>query len=223
MPGMPYSLYTNSNIKSFQDLKGKTFGISKPGALPDMIVKAMLLQEGLDPSSIKFVNAGNDVQRYQALKEGKVDAVASISEFVPQAAKDGVNILANVSDIVPNYPRFVIVSSEKSLKDKPDGAVGFLAGEMKGLTYALANKPEAIKLAAKTENVKEDDSRINYIYDEVKEKGYLSPKSEIPKDKIAWLQDFLFKLGSIQKKANLDTIIDNSYRDKALKKADMSN
>ncbi|WP_174735217.1 ABC transporter substrate-binding protein [Mesobacillus harenae] len=221
MPGMPYALYTNSEIKSFKDLEGKIVGISKPGALPEIIVKAMLMEEGLDPASVTFVNAGGDVQRYQALMGGKVDAIASASEFVPQAEKDGINVLGYAADIVPMYPRFVIVSSEKALTEKPDAAAGFLAGEMEGLTYALNNRDEAIKLAAKTIDVPEDNVRINSIYDEVKEKGYLSPKSEIPVDRIEWLQDFLFELGSIEKKVDLNTVIDESFRKKALEMAEI--
>lgn len=221
MPGMPYALYTKNNIKSLKDLQGKLIGVSKPGALPEIIVKAMLEAEGLDSNSIKLVNAGGDAQRYQALVQGKIDAVANGSEFVPQAEKDGVKVLAYASDIVPKYPRFVIVSSEKALKEKKDAAVGFLAGEMEGLTFALENRDEAIKLASKTIDVPENDPRILSIYDEVKEKGYLSPKSEIPKEQISWLQDFLFKLGNIDKKVDLDSVIDESFREKALKEANI--
>lgn len=221
IPGLPYALYVNKDINSFADLRGKDVGVSKPGAFPEMVLKAMMDAEGVDPNSVNLVNAGSDAQRQQALIAGKIDAVANSSEFVPMAEKDGYKVLAYAIDVVPEYPRFVIVANEDSLKEKSDAAVGFLAAEMEGLTYAHNHKDEALKLTAKTIDVEENDEKIVSMYDEIKSKGYLSTECEIPYDKIEWLQDFLHELGRVEEKTDIDDLTDGSYREEALKIADL--
>ncbi len=216
IPGNPFALYTRSGITSFTELTGKSIGVSAPGSLPDILMRAMLKAKGVDPKSLVVVNAGADAERYQAVKAGKVDAMAASSEFVPQARKDGVNVLGFAKDIVPQYPRFFIVANGKSLRDKPEAAVGFLAGEMEGLSYALTHREETLALTAKTIRVPPDNTRITYLYDEIKNARMVSPTLEIPRDKIAWLQEFRIELGLQKERVNLDTLLDDSFRQKAL-------
>ncbi|CAG7646174.1 ABC transporter substrate-binding protein [Paenibacillus allorhizosphaerae] len=214
----PFVLYVKSNIKSFDDLKGKTVGTSAPGSMPEMSAKAMLKAKGIDVNSVTIVNAGADAQRYQALVAGKLDATAANSDYVVNAASDGIKVLAYASDVIPDYPRFVVIASEKSLKDRPQGAVGFLAAQSEGLTYALEHRSEAIALAAKTMNVPTDNEGIIQVYDEFKNKNFVSPNLEIPVKKIEWLQDLQIELGRMKGKVDVNSIVDGSFREQALKK-----
>ncbi len=216
IPGNPFAAYARADITSFTQLTGKSIGVSAPGSFPDILMRAVVQAKGVDPRSLVVVNAGSDAERYQAVKGGKIDAAVLSSEFVPQARKDGINVLGFVKDIVPQFPRFVIVANGKSLRDKPEAAVGFLAGEMEGLSYALTHREEALALTAKTIRVSPDNSRITYLYDELKRGHMVTPTLTIPRDKIAWLQDFRIRLGLQKQRVNLDTLLDDSYRQKAL-------
>src|SRR5262245_28068125 len=40
-PGLTYAIYSKPDIKSPAELKGKTFAISAPGALPDLVARAV--------------------------------------------------------------------------------------------------------------------------------------------------------------------------------------
>jgi ABC-type nitrate/sulfonate/bicarbonate transport system substrate-binding protein len=217
----PFVLYTKGSIKSFADLKGKTIGVTAPGSMPDMTTKAMLKANGVDLDSVNFVVSGTDAQRYQALVAGKIDATAGNSDYVTNAASDGVNVLGYASDIIPNYPRFVVIANESSLKQRPQGAIGFLAAQIEGLTYALEHRDEALALAAKTMKLPKDSPVIAQVYDEFKNKNYVSPKVEIPVEKIEWLQNLMIELGRMTSKVDINSLIDQSYREEALKLANV--
>lgn len=216
IPGNPFAVYARSGIESFRDLKGKTIGVSLPGSLPDILMRAMLKAEGVDPRTLVVVNAGADAQRYTAVKNGKIDAAAASSEFVPQAKKDKINVLGFAKDIVPLYPRFVVVANGRSLERNPDAAVAFLAGEMEGLSYALTHRDETLQLAARTIHVSPDSPRLTYLYDALRNDHMVSPTCEIPRDRLEWLQTFRIGLGLQKSRVDLARVIDGSYRDRAL-------
>lgn len=216
IPGNPFAAYARPEITSFAQLKGKSIGVSAPGSFPDILMRAILRAKGIDTKSLVVVNAGSDAERYQAVKGGKVDAAVASSEFVPRAQKDGITILGFAKDIVPQYPRFVVVANGKSLREKPEAAVAFLAGEMEGLSYALTHREEALQLTARTIRVSATDARITYLYDQLKSGHMVTPTLEIPRDKIGWLEDFRMQLGLQKQRVNLDTLLDDAYQKKAL-------
>ena len=216
-PGFPYALYVRKDITSWEQLKGKTFGVSAPGGVPDIIAREMLSRKGVDPNSIKIVNAGGSAARVQALVAGKVDAAASSSEYAVNADKLGYRVMAYAADVVPEYPSTVFVAEESTLKAKPKAAVQFLAGYMEGLDYAVTHRDETLALAGKMTHKPPNSPELVYTFDDTIKHHYLAIDSKVPRDKIEWLQNVLVKLGAMKKPIDLDKYIDESYRDQALK------
>ena len=221
MPGYPYALYVRKDITSWDQLKGKTFGVSSPGSTPDMIARSMLVRKGVDPDSIKIVNAGGSGARVQALVADKIDACASSSQFIPDAERLGIKVMGLAADIVPEYPRFVIVAMEATLKAKRDAAINFLAGYMEGLDYSVKHRDETLKLAGKINHKPANDPQLVYMYDEVIAKDYLSVKAEVPRAKIDWMADELLKMGFIRKAIDVGKFVDESYGREALKRVNL--
>lgn len=221
MPGFPYALYVKKDITRWDQLKGKTFGVSSPGSVPEVMAREMLKRKGVDPDSIQIVNAGGSGLRIKALVGGKIDATASSSEYIPDADKLGIKVMALAADLVPEYPRFVIVAQQETLKAKREAVINFLAAYMEGLDYAVKHRDETLKLSGKINDKPANDPQLAYMFDEVIAKGYVSVKSEIPRARIDWLQNELLKLGTIRKKIDLDKFIDESYHKEALKRANL--
>jgi len=82
-PGLTYAIYSKESIKSPAELKGKTFAISAPGALPDLVARAVLAQVHLSAADVKFSIMGSDADRFKALTAGIVDAAAASSGLHP--------------------------------------------------------------------------------------------------------------------------------------------
>jgi NitT/TauT family transport system substrate-binding protein len=215
-PGMTYAIYSKPNINSVVDLKGKTFAISAPGALPDLVVRAILAANNVPAADVKFTVMGSDADRFKALTAGIVDAAAASSGFAPRAEKDGVKLLVHAIEAVPNYVRFCIYSSGKTLSERKDDAPRFLAAEMAGLRYALANRDQTIALTREVTLAKPDDPLPAFTYDEVKRFSAVDPEMPIPMNKLTWLRDLLVTTGNLTKPLDLNAFVDADVRTKAL-------
>lgn len=219
MPGLPYALYVGKDITSWSQLKDKTFGVSAPGSQPEIVAREMLIRKGVNADSMKIVNAGGSGSRIKALVAGKIDATASSSEYIPDAERLGIRVMALTADLLPEYPHHVLVMREETLKAKREATINFLAAYMEGLDYSVKHRDETLKLSGKINEKPATDPQLVYIYDELIAKKYVAVKLDIPRAKIEWLQNQLLKVDVVRKKIDLDKFIDDSYREEALKRA----
>jgi len=216
-PGLTYAIYSKVGIKSPAELKGKTFAISAPGALPDLVARAVLAQNNVAAGDVKFTIMGSDADRFKALTAGIVDAAAASSGFAPEAEKAGVKMLVHAIDAVPNYVRFCIYSTGKTLAVRKDDAARFLAAEMAGFRHALANRDQTLALTREITLAKPDNPLPAFTYDEMKRLSALDPDMPIPMNKLAWMRDLLVTTGNLTKPIDLDAFVDGDVRTKALK------
>ena len=215
-PGLTYAIYSKTSINGIADLKGKTLAISAPGALPDLVVRAVLAENHLSAADVKFTIMGSDADRFKALAAGIVDAAAASSGFAPVAKKAGVKLLVHAIEAVPNYVRFCIYSTGKTLAARKDDAARFLAAEMAGFGYALANRDQTIELTREVTHAQPDNPQAAFTFDEVKKYSAVDPNMPIPMNKLAWLRDLLVTTGNLTKPVDLDKFVDADVRTKAL-------
>jgi len=215
-PGLTYAIYSKPSINSLAELKGKTLAISAPGALPDLVVRAVLAEKNMSAADVKFTIMGSDADRFKALTAGIVDAAAASSGFAPAAQKAGVKLLVHAIEAVPNYVRFCIYSSGKTLAARKDDAAHFLVAEMAGFRHALANRDQTIELTREITHAKPDNPLPAFTYDEVKRYSAVDPGMPIPMEKLAWLRDLLEKTGNLTQPVDLDKFVDADVRATAL-------
>jgi NitT/TauT family transport system substrate-binding protein len=219
MIGYPYALYVRKDINSWEELKGKTFGVSAPGSTPDLIAREMIKRKGVDPNSINIANVGGTSGRIKALAGGKIDATAASSEYLPEQDKLGIKALGLASEIVPEWPRFMIGIQKKVIEKQRADAVKFLAGYIEGLSYAMSHRDEALALGAKITKLPAADPIFAAVYDEAKKGNYVSSTAEIPVAKLTWLRDVLFNAKKLSKPIELAPYIDQSLHADAVKLA----
>src|SRR3954452_19532713 len=195
-PGLVHGLFAREGVAKVEDLRGKNVAISAPGALPDLLIRAVLEKQGIAPSEVKFANMGSDTDRYKALTVGVVDAAIVSTEYLPIAPKT-VKLLATGREVLPNFMRVCMISSAKALADKPDEAARFLAAEISALRYAAANRDEEIKLTFEIAKAKPDDPRPAFIFDAAVKYRDIDPELGLPMEKLAWMQDMLLRNGSM--------------------------
>jgi NitT/TauT family transport system substrate-binding protein len=215
-PTPTYGIYAKQSIASPKDLRGKSMAISAPGALPDLLARAVLEQNGIPGNEVRFAVMGSDTDRYRAVTVGTVDAAAASTEFVPIAGQSGVKLLVHAHDAVPNYLRFCSYTTARTLAQHNAEVVSFLAAQIASLRYAMANRDKVIELAMQITQAKADDPRAAYIFDEVKKYSAIDPEMPIPMDKLAWMKELLAKTGNLTKPVDLAKLADGSAREKAL-------
>ncbi len=216
-PGLPHGIFVRNTIAKPQDLQGKTFAISTPNSLPDVLARALLAKYDIPVASVRFANLGSDLDRYKALVAGVADATVISGEYEPIAAKDGVKLLVAGRDVLPDYMRVCIFSTGAALTRSPDAAVHFMAAEMQGLGYAVTHRAETLALTRKITGAKPDDPRPAYIYDDGVRTHSIDPQLSLPMAKITWMAGELVREGIIKEPYDMTKMIDASVREKALK------
>lgn len=218
MPGQNYGLYAKPGVADLSKMSGATLAVSTPTGLPAVVAKAMLLQSGVDPSKVKLVNAGGSPDRYKSVVSGRVQAASAPLDYTAQAERDGIKVLARAKDVVPDFPRYALITREDVLKANGDQITGLIAGLVEGIRYADKNPEEAKALAAKTLKLQPSDPMIAATYKEFHEGGYLALNGEIPVKQIKYLADLQVKFGLVDSPVAVDPLVDDTYRQKAVAK-----
>jgi len=218
-PTPTYGIFTKTSVKSPSELKNKTFAVSTPGALPDLLARVMLETYGMSSDDVRFAPLGSDSDRFHALVAGVADAAAISTEFVPEANANGLKMLVSAHQFAPRYLRFCTYMSAETIAKRRPEAVRYLAAQMKALRYALAHRDDELALTRQIIGAKPDDPRPAFIFDEVQKEGAIDPTMPIPVDKLAWMQDLLIKTGNLPGTVDFTKLIDNSVRLDALKLA----
>ncbi|OBR96496.1 putative thiamine biosynthesis protein [Clostridium ragsdalei P11] len=193
------------NINTPKDLQGKTVGYSG-NSLNVQYVKTMVKKEGGDPNSVKMVDVGFDLLSSMVTK--KVDATTGglINHEVPVLQNEGhpVNYFDPAKYGVPNYYEEVFVTSDKTLKEKPEVLKKFMKASQKGFEYTKKNPKAALKILM--DNQKKDNFPLVQAVEE-KSMSILLPKMEsngepfLSQDKSVWQNniDWLKKQGLLKK------------------------
>jgi NitT/TauT family transport system substrate-binding protein len=216
-PGLTYAIYSKPSINSIAELRGKTFALSSPGSLPDLVVRAVLEKHNIPVSEVRFSVMGSDADRFKAVSAGIVDAGAASTAFEPIAQKNNVKLLVSIHDEVPNYLRFCINVSDKALKDRSDDLAHFLAAEMEAQRYALDHRDAVIALANKMTNSPPTDPRAAFVFDEVKRVQAIDPELKLPVEKLDWMQGLFVRTGNIKEPVDVKSLVAPAPREAALK------
>ena len=158
--GLKMSLFTQPNIKSIKDLKGKTLGVDALATGFAFVLRKMLLVNGLDlnKKDYELLAVGGTAQRYQALKEGKIVGALLTPPWDDQAKQEGFNSLVAAGDIMDSYLSTVWAGRRAWAKDHSDLLVRFLRAYVKSVDWATnpSNHKEAVSLVAKDQNISEE-------------------------------------------------------------------
>jgi NitT/TauT family transport system substrate-binding protein len=219
IPGMSHVLYVKNDIKSVKDLAGRKVGISVPGALPQVLVQALLLENGMPLDTVQWVNAGGDAARVKALLVGNVDAVASTPDWVPMVTKEGTaRVLLKFGEALPKYVRFVLVTTDKTIRERPEALTAFLSGYARGIRHAVQNREETIALTRKTIKAEANDPAPAFIYDLFVRERLLAPNLAVAEEQIAWMQDLNLRLGKHKVAVTPNRVIDLRFQQQVLAK-----
>ena len=218
-PGVPYAVFVGRDIASPQDLKGKVFAISSPGANPDVVARAVLAKFGIPASDVQLANLGSDLDRFKAVVAGVAQATVVSNEYTPIAEAQGIKLLVRASDVIPDFMRVCIFSTAKVLAARGDDAAHFLAAEMTALRYALGHRDETLALTREVTNGKPDDPRPAFIYDDAVKTHSIDPEMNIPIDKLRWMEEQALRDKILPQPYDVTKLIDENVRRKALQLA----
>jgi NitT/TauT family transport system substrate-binding protein len=217
-PKLTFSFFAQRGIASLADLTGKTIGISAPGALPDLVTRAMLGRVAIEPQQVRFVSIGGEAERARAIAMRSIDAAVAGSELAARTGL-GLKMLARANDILPSFVRACVTTRGDVWRKRPEDLEGLLAAASSGYAHALADRAETVALGRRVAKLDPNDRTVEAAYDEVVANRSLSPTLEIDTGKLQWLRDFLAEDGRIDQEFEPGTMTDSAMRLRALARA----
>jgi len=138
-----------SGIKKPADLKGKTVGVPGLGALLDFMLRRNLKQNGVDPSTVKFVEVGF-TQAADALKSGRIDAYPAEAPFTARilSSKAGYEVADWLSSTPDGTLTTVYAATRKWAEANKDTIAALRAAMKEADEYIKTHHEEENKAIA---------------------------------------------------------------------------
>ena len=147
---IPMSLVTTPDIAGAQDLKGKTFGVSRFGSLTDLGLRKAVSEFGLDPNKdIKMIQTGGVPENLLFMQQGVIKGALISSPTLEKAKELGYKEFLNLAEIKYRYPGTALVTTDAFIRSRPQTVNRFLKATLEGIKYAKANPDFTIRVLGK--------------------------------------------------------------------------
>jgi NitT/TauT family transport system substrate-binding protein len=152
MNTLPYELIVQDSIKTAQQLKGKSVGISRIGSSSDVIARVFLRNLGLEPDKdVAIIQVGGGGERAAAFRTGRIAAfpappgVLHLTKGMPQ------RVLISTADFQKPYPfPYICGTTTKSYMANNRPTVKRLVMALtEGVQFFQTRKEESKKILAK--------------------------------------------------------------------------
>jgi len=165
------ALVARPEVKSVQELSGKTVGVSAIGGVSHFAAQVIAKHFGLDPDrDLKFIAVGPTDARFARLTQGLVDATLMGPPLDSEAKKKGFNILARAADILI-FPESGLVAAVKKIREKPDEIKRVIRAGIKANRYIRGNRDGTIQFLIEWLKINREVATATYdsvvkVYDE---------------------------------------------------------
>ncbi len=160
-----FQIWGAKEIKTMQDLKGKTVAASTPRAALDTATREALKKNGLVPDKdVQILYVQSVPAILSSILGGKTAAGTLSAPNTIKAKESGLNLLADVGKM--NIPAFQVTygTTEKYLKNNPNTVFAFLKAIAEGVVLSRNDPAVAKKAIAKYAKI-DDQPTIDGTYD----------------------------------------------------------
>ena len=162
---MEHTFIARANIKKPADLKGKKFGIARPGATDDYGVRVAFKKWGLDADKdITVLSVGTQPSRFAAVQTGMVDATLLQPPFTVKARQEGLVELASLGDLGLDYIGTSLATTRQTIQKKENMVRRFARAIVEGIHFYKTHKEASIQSIAKFTKLN-DRAALEEAYD----------------------------------------------------------
>jgi len=152
-----FSFMARSEIKTFNDLKGKKIGITRLGSSTHSVTLWVMNRFGLKPDDYQLMQLVDVPNIFTAMMAGQIDAGALSPPTNFRGRKVGLTELIDLSKEGPEYVSVAIGSTRSFLKNNEEMTRRFVRGYSEGVLFLKANKAAGIKAIQKYARIEDPD------------------------------------------------------------------
>ena len=163
--GLTQSIMAAKKFKTYNDLRGATFGAISLTSGVTFALRQVLKVKGLEyPRDYKLLVIGGTPQTYAALVAGSIDAAALSLPVNYAAEEQGFNEIGRFVDVISNY-QLAALSTKRAWAEKNRPVlVRFMRAMAQTMRWIHQNKEPAADYLAREMNLKPDHARRGWEF-----------------------------------------------------------
>jgi NitT/TauT family transport system substrate-binding protein len=163
--GLTQSIMAAKKFKTYNDLRGATFGAISLTSGVTFALRQVLKVKGLEyPRDYKLLVIGGTPQTYAALTAGSIDAAALSLPVNYAAEEQGFNEIGRFVDVIPNY-QLAALSTKRSWAEKNRPVlVRVMRAMAQTMHWIHQNKEPAVDYLAREMNLKREHARRGWEF-----------------------------------------------------------
>ena len=154
--GLPYVIIARKEIKTIQDLKGKSIGVGSVGGLPYRLLRVFVKKFGLTDTQIRPVG-GSQPERYNAIQQGIIDSGPFTPPMDARGKKDGYNLVYHLNDLGLPAIYSSLHTNSKTLRERRQTVQKFVAALAESVKFVEDNPEKAKASVVKILRVQDED------------------------------------------------------------------
>jgi ABC-type nitrate/sulfonate/bicarbonate transport system substrate-binding protein len=166
---VPFYVMAAPEIRTVNDLRGKTVGVSRFGAATDFGMRIFLAKHGLEAhKDVTFIQIGGMPEIATALGKKIIAAAPMSYPMVYVAEQGGAKVLANLAkDEIP-FVHLTLTTTKRFLKEKRPQVKAFLRAYGKAVHFLYTRQAESLAIFAKYTKIKDQkmlEGSLKYGYE----------------------------------------------------------
>ena len=157
---LPYELVVNENIKSAEDLKGKSVGISRVGSASDVAARALIKGLGLEPDKqVPIMQVGGPAERAASFRTGRIAGFPSPPGIIYLTKGMPFRILISTADFQKRFefPYICATTTKSYLTRQRETVKKVLMAHIEAVHYFKTHKDESKRIVAKYSRINNEN------------------------------------------------------------------
>lgn len=157
---LPYELVVSESIKSAEDLKGKSIGISRLGSSSDVAARALIRGVGLEPDrQVLIMQVGGPAERAASFRTGRIAGFPSPPGIIHLTKGMPFRILISTADFPKrfDFPYICATTTRSYLSRHRDIVKRVLMAHIEASHFFKSRKEESKKIIAKYSRINNED------------------------------------------------------------------
>ena len=149
---LPYELVVDESIKSAEDLKGKSVGISRIGSASDVAARALIRGLGLEPDKqVPIMQVGGPTERAASFRTGRIAGFPSPPGIIHLTKGMPFRILISTADFKKRFefPYICAATTKSYLARQRETVKKVLMAHIEAVQFFKTQKEETKKIISK--------------------------------------------------------------------------
>ena len=149
MSTLDFVLVTRPEIKTAEQLKGGTVGLSAIRGANPTATRFALQKLGLAPKDVSLIVVGGTSERIASLRLGKIHGTLFSPPQNITAQREGFNALADVAELGLPFVHIGVVTTRAMIRDKPEIVRRYVKSHVEAVALMKTDRDLSIKVLAK--------------------------------------------------------------------------